>query len=153
MKYVVNHNAANNTTKSNVLTPDVFLYAGIVTCGIACTGVCCVVGIVNTGACIGVADVVGIGGIHGISAFCSTGCVVTGASATTSPSLPLLTERSSVWVGPSIASRSKVFGVSTGAACGITVASGDNPPALACHSNSSMIFISSFNVVGSIIGS
>lgn len=105
----------------------------------ACTGTCVVVvGMVNAGMIVGVA--VTIGGI-GI-----TGCVV---SATNPLSFSPLTRGLSVGAGeaigfPNIASRSNVFGASTGVGCGSITASGANHPALVFPSSSLIIFISSF---------
>ena len=82
----------------------------------------------------------------GSTAFCcGVVCLIVSsdflASATNPPSFPPLSRRPSVV--PSMASRSNVFGVSMGVSCGVIIASGANPPALACHSISSIIFISS----------
>ena len=95
--------------------------------------------------------------MNGSTVFCcGVGSVVV-AVATTSPSFPPLSScpgfpsvsrrPSVVVIGvgtvPSMASRSNVFGVSMGVGCGVGIASGANPPALVCHSISSIIFISS----------
>lgn len=82
---------------------------------------------VNAGGVTGCTVVVISGAICGASGFCSI--VGEGIGA----------------VVPSIASRSKVFGVCVSivvAACIGLIASGANPPALACHCKSSIIFIS-----------
>lgn len=115
IKNVRNHNPANISAKRNTFTP-AFL-CGIFTCGIACTGTCVVVvGNVNDGGGIGVGEAVGIGELS-----------VIGAGVTL----------------VNIASRSNVFGVSITGCCLAVFASLANPPALPCHSNASIISISS----------
>lgn len=139
MKNVVNPSPIKSTTKSNIFTHP-FGFGWIVV--------------------VGIVGVVWMMGDQIIGGSCVVCCIGVGVSNLPSPAeaglhsvwFPFISRGPSVAIGvgvvvggvvPSIASRSNVFGCSEiFCGCGSVFASGANPPALACHSSSSIIFLS-----------